>query len=37
MSKDVIRYGIIGCGGIAHTHAESLLQIKGSKLIGVSG
>jgi predicted dehydrogenase len=37
MSKDVIRYGIIGCGGIAHTHAESLLQIKGAKLIGVSG
>ncbi|HOD93507.1 MAG TPA: Gfo/Idh/MocA family oxidoreductase [Clostridia bacterium] len=37
MSNEVIRYGIIGCGGIAHTHAESLMQIKGAKLIGVSG
>ncbi len=37
MNKDVIRYGIIGCGGIAHTHAESLMQIEGAKLIGVSG
>ena len=37
MSENVIRYGIIGCGGIANSHAESLLQIKGAKLIGVSG
>ena len=37
MSKRIIRYGIIGCGGIAHTHAEALLQIKEAKLVGVSG
>jgi predicted dehydrogenase len=32
-----IRFGIIGCGGIANTHAEALLTIKGAKLIGVCG
>ena len=36
MSKRIIRYGIIGCGGIAHTHAEALLQIKEAKHVGVS-
>ncbi|MDD2261985.1 MAG: Gfo/Idh/MocA family oxidoreductase [Clostridia bacterium] len=37
MSNEVIRYGIIGCGGIANTHAEALQQIKGAQLVGVSG
>jgi predicted dehydrogenase len=37
MSGKDIRFGIIGCGGIANTHAEALLTIKGAKLIGICG
>lgn len=36
-NKKTIKYGIIGSGGIAHTHAQAILEIEEAKLIGVCG
>jgi predicted dehydrogenase len=34
--KKTVRFGIIGCGTLAPTHAESINRIKGSRLVAVA-
>jgi len=31
----MLRYGIVGCGGIAKAHAEAILKVSGSRIVAV--
>lgn len=36
MNKEVIGFGIIGCGMVSEWHAKAILEISGAKLVGVT-
>ena len=36
MSKDIVKFGIIGCGMISNWHAQAVGEIDGAELVGVT-